>query len=64
MVDIRDSIDCADLVLTPSCSPQLIGALKGKYEGARVAVVELDDRDLAVNVPGPVKRLVRSGVDA
>ena len=64
VVDVRDPIDHADVVLTPSCSPQLIACLKQKYEGARVIVVELDDWDLDVSLPGPVKRILRSGVDA
>ena len=36
VLDVRDPCDRADVVLTPSCSPQLIGALKRKYPGARV----------------------------
>ncbi len=58
------TVDRAALVLTPSCSPQLIGALKRKYDGARVVVVELDDWDFDISIPGPVKRLLDSGVDA
>ena len=64
VVDVRDPIDHVDLVLTPACSPQLIAALKRKYGGARVIVVELDDWDFDVSLPGPVKRILRSGVDA
>jgi hypothetical protein len=64
VVDVRDPIDHVDLVLTPACSPQLIAALKRKYGGARVIVVELDDWDFDVRLPGPVKRILRSGVDA
>ncbi len=64
VVDIREPVDRADLVLTPSCSPQLIGALKQRFEGARVVVVELDDWDFDISFPGPLKRLIHSGVDA
>jgi hypothetical protein len=64
VVDIRDPIDRVDLVLTPACSPQLIGALQRKYPGARIIVVELDDWDLDVSVSGPVKRILRAGADA
>jgi len=64
VVDIRDPIDRVDLVLTPACSPQLIGALQRKYPGARIVVVELDDWDLDVSVSGPVKRILRAGADA
>jgi hypothetical protein len=64
IVDVRDPIDHVDLVLTPACSPQLIAALKRKYGGVRVIVVELDDWDYDVSLPGPVKRILRSGADA
>lgn len=64
VVDVRDSIDHVDLVLTPACSPQLIAVLKRTYDGARVVVVELDDWDFDVSLPGPVKRLLRGGADA
>lgn len=64
VVDVRVPVDAVDLVLTPSCSPQLIGRLKSKYGGARVVVVELDDWDLDIQLGGPVKRILRSGADA
>lgn len=63
VIDIRDPFDRVDLVLTPSCSPQLIGALKRKYDGARVMIVELDDWEFDIALPGPVKRLLKSGAD-
>lgn len=63
VVDVRDEVDRADLVLTPSSSPQLIGALQRKYPDARIVVVELDDEEFDVDLPGPVKRLLRSGAD-
>ncbi|BAN01981.1 hypothetical protein [Ilumatobacter coccineus] len=64
VVDVRDPVDHVDLVLTPSCSPQLIGALSDKYDGARVVVVELDDWEFGVELGGPVKRILRSGASA
>lgn len=65
IVDIRSpGIDNADLVLTPVCSPQLIGRLKARFVRARVVVVELDDWDFDIELPGPVKRLLSNGVDA
>jgi len=64
VVDVRHPIDHVDLVLTPACSPQLIAGLKRKYGGARVIVVELDDWELDIGLPGPVKRILRSGADA
>ena len=63
VVDVRDAVDRADLVLTPSSSPQLVGALQRKYPDARIVVVELDDEEFDVDLPGPVKRLLRSGAD-
>ena len=64
VVDVRDPVDHADLVLTPSCSPQLIERLKDRYTHARIIVVELEDWDYGVDLGGPVKRLVQSGADA
>jgi hypothetical protein len=64
VVDVRHPIDHVDLVLTPACSPQLIAGLKRKYGGARLIVVELDDWDFDISLPGPVKRILRGGADA
>ena len=64
VVDVRYPIDHVDLILTPACSPQLIAALKRKYGGARLIVVELDDWDFGISFTGPVKRILRSGADA
>ena len=64
VVDVREPCDTPDLVLTPACSPQLIGALSEKYGGARVVVVELDDWDFGIELAGPVKRILRSGAAA
>lgn len=64
VVDVREPIDDADLVLTPACSPQLIDALRRKYDGARVVVVELDDREFDIDLSGPVKRILLGGASA
>lgn len=64
VLDVREPIDDPDLVLTPACSPQLIGALSRKYNGARVVVVELDDWEFDIELSGPVKRILRSGAAA
>jgi hypothetical protein len=64
VVDVREPVERADLVLTPACSPQLIAALKRKYDGARVVVVELDDWEFGIELAGPVKRILRGGADA
>lgn len=64
VVDVREPMEHPDLVLTPACSPQLIAALRKKYHGAQVVVVELDDWQLDIALPGPVKRILRSGAAA
>lgn len=62
--DIRDDVLTADLVITPSCSPQAVAALKRAYPVARLVVVELEDGEFDVRLPGPVKRLRNAGADA
>ena len=62
--DIRDDVLAADLVITPSCSPQAVAALKRAYPAARLVVVELEDGEFDVRLPGPVKRLRKAGADA
>jgi hypothetical protein len=64
ILDIRDAVYGADLVLAPSCSPQCITALRSAYPTARIVVVELEDWDFKVNLPGPVKRVLNAGADA
>ena len=64
VIDVREPCDRPDLVLTPACSPQLIGALGRKYHGARIVVVELDDWEFDIELSGPVKRILRSGAAA
>jgi hypothetical protein len=63
VVDIRDAVDVADLVLAPSCSPQTIAALKDAYPSARLVIVEIEDWELDIDLPGPVKRLLAAGAD-
>lgn len=64
VVDIREVVEHVDLVLTPVCSPQTIGLLQRQFDGARIYVVELDDWEFDVNMPGPVKRILQGGADA
>lgn len=64
VIDVREPCDDPELVLTPACSPQLIGALGRRFPGARIVVVELDDWEFDIELPGPVKRLLRNGADA
>ncbi len=64
VIDVREPCDDPVVVLAPSSSPQLIGALKGRFGAARIVVVELDDADLDIELSGPVRRLLDSGADA
>ncbi len=63
VVDIRRTVVEADLVLAPSCSPRTIAALKRAFPTALIVVAELEDDELGVDLPGPVKRLFRAGID-
>lgn len=62
--DVRDVVLAAELVLTPSCSPQAIAALKEAHPTARLVVVELEDADWDIHLSGPVKRVLAAGADA
>jgi DNA-binding NarL/FixJ family response regulator len=62
--DIRETVEEADLVLAPSCSPQTIACLKDAYPTARVVVVEIEDDEFEIDLPGPVLRLLKAGADS
>ena len=64
VLDVREPCEDPDLILTPPCSPQLIGALAQRYNSAQVVVVELDDWEFNIELSGPVKRILRSGASA
>lgn len=64
VLDVREPCEHPDLVLAPACSPQLIAALGHMYNGAQVVVVELDDWEFDIDLPGPVKRILQAGADA
>lgn len=61
--DIKDVVDTADVVLVPAVSGQLVGALREMFPGAKILVTELSDVEFGLDLPGPVSRLMRSGVD-
>jgi hypothetical protein len=63
VIDIRTECVDADLVLSPSSSPQLIGKLKARYPSARIIVAELEDWEFDIDLTGPVTRLLRGGAD-
>ncbi|HWL44090.1 MAG TPA: hypothetical protein VNQ73_14205 [Ilumatobacter sp.] len=64
VTDVRQPVERPDVVLTPACSPQLIGLLKDRFDGAPVIVVELSDDEFDIDLTGPVTRLLDSGADA
>lgn len=64
VVDIRRPVERPDVVLSPACSPQLIGALKRRFGGAPVVIVELTDAEYDIELTGPVTRVLDSGADA
>ena len=63
LVDIREVVGTADVVLSPPCSPHTIAALKRLHPGARLVVVELEDADLDIDLGGPVLRSRHAGAD-
>ncbi|MEZ5215791.1 MAG: hypothetical protein R2715_04140 [Ilumatobacteraceae bacterium] len=64
VVDIRDEVERADVVLSPPVSPQMLGRLRRRFQAARVVVVELDDAVFDLESRGPVKRMLDGGADA
>jgi hypothetical protein len=64
LVDIREPVVSADVVLVPSCAPQTVTRLKEAYPSARLIVVELEDWDRDIELSGPVTRLRQAGADA
>jgi hypothetical protein len=64
VVDVRETVEDATVVLAPSCSPQTLRALRRAYPGARLIVVELEDWDHDIELGGPVTRLRKAGADA
>ena len=61
--DIREAGNTADVVLVPSMSGHGIGELRGMFPGATLLAGEFLDDRYGVNVDGPVRRAVESGVD-
>jgi hypothetical protein len=64
VVDIREPVATADVLLVPSCGPQTVTKLKEAYPSARLIVVELEDWDRDIEFGGPVTRLRQAGADA
>lgn len=63
VVDLRKAPPSTDIVIAPVVSAQTISALKQMFPRARVVVTEVEDWDLKVFFPGPVRRAVDAGAD-
>lgn len=61
--DIREAGNTADVVLVPAMSGHGLGELRSMFPGAKILAGELLDDRYGVNVDGPVRRAVESGVD-
>lgn len=63
VIDLRKAPPSTDIVIAPVVSAQTISALKHMFPHARVVLTEVEDRDLGVLFPGPVRRAVDAGAD-
>lgn len=61
--DIRDAGNTADIVLVPAMSGHGIGELRSMFPGAKVLAGEFVDDQYGVDIAGPLRRAVESGVD-
>ena len=63
MRDIREAGNTADIVLVPAMSGHGIGALRSMFPGAKILAGEFVDDQYGVDIAGPLRRAVESGVD-
>ncbi|CAL9405760.1 hypothetical protein SUDANB95_01547 [Actinosynnema sp. ALI-1.44] len=63
VLDMHKAPRTADVLLVPPSSPQLIGALRGLYPGARVVIAEIEDRELGISYQGPIRRMLAAGAE-
>lgn len=61
--DIKDAGNTADIVLVPAMSGHGIGELRSMFPGAKVLAGEFIDDQYGVDIAGPLRRAVESGVD-
>lgn len=61
--DIRETGNTADVVLVPSMSGHGIGELRTMFPGAKILAGEFQDARYGIDIGGPVRRAVESGVD-
>ena len=63
VLDMWDAPKTADVLLIPAIGLKLLGNLRGMFPSARVVVAELDDPELGISYPSPVRRLLDAGAD-
>lgn len=63
VLDMHDAPKTADVLLVPAISLQLLGNLREMFPAARVVIAELDDPELGISYPSPVRRLLDAGAD-
>ncbi len=63
VLDLRNAPPSTDIVIAPVISAQTISALKHMFPKARVVLTEVEDAEMGVFFPGPVRRAVDAGAD-
>lgn len=63
VLDMHSAPPTADVLLVPPISPQLLTNLRAMFPSARVVMAELDDPELGISYPSPVRRLLDAGVE-
>jgi len=63
VLDLRKAPLSTEIVIAPVISAQTISALKHMFPKDRVVLTEVEDADLGVFFPGPVRRAVDAGAD-
>jgi antitoxin (DNA-binding transcriptional repressor) of toxin-antitoxin stability system len=64
VLDLRAAPPTTDVLLVPPASPQLVGGLRAQFPQARLVVAEIEDDELGVSHPGPVRRMLDAGAEA
>lgn len=63
VLDLHSAPKSADVLLAPPVSPQLIAGFRSLFPTARVVITEVDDPELGISHPGPVRRLLDAGAE-
>ncbi|WP_380164814.1 AAA family ATPase [Jannaschia sp. R86511] len=63
VLDIRSAPPSADIVLVPAVSANAVSMLRTSFPTARILASEIDDPHWKVDYPGPIRRLLDTGVD-